>query len=36
MFEILAGVPDDEEAKITGGDTARIYNLDVARLTVDA
>jgi len=29
-------VPDDEGAKITGGDTARIYNLDVARLTVDA
>jgi len=29
-------VPDDEEAKITGGDTARAYNLDVARLMVDA
>jgi len=29
-------VPDDEEAKITGGNTARIYNFDVARLTVAA
>jgi len=29
-------VPDDEQAKITGGDTARVYNLDVARLTVAA
>ena len=35
MFEILAGVSDDEEAKITVGNTARVYNLDVARLTVD-
>jgi hypothetical protein len=29
-------VPDDEQAKITGGNTARIYNFDVARLTVAA
>jgi predicted TIM-barrel fold metal-dependent hydrolase len=29
----LAGVPDDEQAKIVGGNTARIYNFDVARLT---
>ena len=39
---ILAGVPDDEQAKpapdpdpgIAGGNTARVYNFDVARLTV--
>jgi hypothetical protein len=24
---------DDEQAKITGGNTARVYNFDVARLT---
>ena len=42
--KILAGVPDDEQAKpapdpdpgITGGNTARAYNFDVARLTVPA
>jgi hypothetical protein len=28
-----AGVPDDEQAKIAGGSTARVYNFDVARLT---
>jgi hypothetical protein len=41
---ILEGVPDDEEAKpapdhdpgIAGGNTARVYNFDVARLTVPA
>jgi hypothetical protein len=40
--EILARVPDDEQAKlapdgdpgIAGGNTARVYNFDVARLTV--
>ena len=34
LAEILAGVPDDEQAKIAGGNTARVYNFDVARLTV--
>jgi hypothetical protein len=42
--EILAGVPEDEQAKpapdhdpgIAGGNTARVYNFDVARLTVPA
>ena len=42
--KILAGVPDDEQAKpapdhdpgIAGGNTARVYNFDVARLTVPA
>jgi predicted TIM-barrel fold metal-dependent hydrolase len=36
LEEILAGVPDDEQAKIAGGNTARVYNFDVARLTVPA
>ena len=36
LAEILAGVPDDEQAKIAGGNTARVYNFDVARLTVPA
>src|SRR5207237_9424099 len=42
LAEILEGVPDDEQAKpapdpdpgIAGGNTARVYNFDVARLTV--
>jgi hypothetical protein len=42
--EILEGVPDDEQAKlapdhdpgIAAGNTARMYNFDVARLTVPA
>ena len=34
--EILKGVPDDEQAKIAGGNTARVYSFDVARLTVPA
>ena len=34
LAEILAGVPDAEQAKIVGGNTARVYNFDVARLTV--
>jgi hypothetical protein len=34
LAEILAGVPEDEQAKIAGGYTARVYNFDVARLTV--
>ncbi len=32
LAEILAGVPDDEQAKIVGGNTARVYHFDVARL----
>jgi hypothetical protein len=44
LAEILAGVPDDEQAKpapdpdpgIAGGNTARVYNFDVAKLTVPA
>src|SRR5271167_1691341 len=44
LTEILAGVSDDEQAKpapdrdpgIAGGNTARVYNFDVARLTVPA
>ena len=44
LAEILAGGPDDEQAKpapdrdagIAGGNTARVYNFDVARLTVPA
>jgi hypothetical protein len=34
LAEILAGVPDDEQAKIVGLNTARVYNFDVAELTV--
>ena len=34
LTEILAGVPDDEQAKIVGGNTARIYDFDMTRLTV--
>jgi predicted TIM-barrel fold metal-dependent hydrolase len=33
LAEILAGVPDDEQARIVGGTTARVYRFDVARLT---
>ena len=33
LAEILAGVPDDEQAKIVGDNTARVYGFDVARLT---
>ena len=33
LAEILEGVPADEQAKIVGGDTTRVYNFDVARLT---
>jgi hypothetical protein len=36
LAEILAGVPDDEQAKIAGGNTARAHNFDVARLTARA
>ena len=33
LAEILAGVPDDEQAKIVGGNTARVYGFDVAPVT---
>jgi len=32
LAQILAGVPDDEQAKIVGGNTARLYHFDGARL----
>ena len=32
----LAGVPEDEQAKIAGANTARVYDFAVARLTVPA
>jgi hypothetical protein len=42
--KILEGVPEDEQAKpapdpdpgIAGGNTARVYHFDVARLTAPA
>jgi hypothetical protein len=42
LAEILEGVPEDEQAKpapdhdpgIAGGNTARVYHFDMARLTV--
>jgi hypothetical protein len=34
LAEILAGVPDDEQAKIAGRNTARLYIFDMARLAV--
>jgi predicted TIM-barrel fold metal-dependent hydrolase len=36
LAEILAGVPDGEQAKIVGGNTARVYHFDAARLERDA
>jgi len=33
---ILAGVPADEQAKIVGGNTARVYHFNVARVTAHA
>jgi predicted TIM-barrel fold metal-dependent hydrolase len=33
LADILAGVPDDEGAKIAGANTARVYRFDAARLT---
>jgi predicted TIM-barrel fold metal-dependent hydrolase len=36
LTEILAGVPADEQAKIVGGNTARVYGFDVSRLTAAA
>jgi predicted TIM-barrel fold metal-dependent hydrolase len=32
LAEILSGVPEDEQAKIVGGNTARVYGFDTARL----
>jgi hypothetical protein len=36
LAEILAGVPDDQHAKIAGGNTAGVYHFDVAKLTAAA
>ena len=33
LAEILAGVPEDEQAKIVGANTARLYGFDLARLS---
>jgi hypothetical protein len=33
ILEILDGLPDNEQAKIVGLNTARVYNFHVARLT---
>ena len=33
LADILDGVPEDEQAKIVGLNTARVYNFDAARLT---
>ena len=35
LAEILSGVPADEQAKIVGANTARVYRFDVARLAGD-
>ena len=32
LAEILAGVPQHEQAQIVGGTAARVYHFDVARL----
>jgi hypothetical protein len=32
LAEILAGVPEDEAAKIASGTTARVYGFDLTRL----
>jgi predicted TIM-barrel fold metal-dependent hydrolase len=31
LADILAGVPDDEQARIVGGNTARVYGFDLPR-----
>ena len=36
LAEILAGVPDDEQTKIAAGNTARVYNFDLTRVTAPA
>jgi predicted TIM-barrel fold metal-dependent hydrolase len=34
--KILAGIPEEDQAKIVGGNTARVYGFDVATLGVPA
>ncbi|MBV8776400.1 MAG: amidohydrolase [Alphaproteobacteria bacterium] len=36
IAQILAGVPDDEQASIVGGNTARVYGFDATRLAAAA
>jgi len=36
VAEILERVPEDEQVKIAGGNTARVYNFDVARASAPA
>ena len=36
LTEILAGVPEDEQARIVGGNTARVYRFDADRLAREA
>src|SRR5918996_938595 len=36
LAEILAGVPADEQARIVGGNTARVYHFDVPQLAAHA
>ena len=36
LAEILAGVPEDEQAKIAAGNNARVYKFDVAQRTAAA
>jgi predicted TIM-barrel fold metal-dependent hydrolase len=36
LSDILAGVPEDEQAKIVGTNTARVYGFDVATLAAAA
>ena len=36
LAEILADVPEDEQARIVGGNTARVYRFDVERLAREA
>ena len=36
LAQILAGVPEADQAKIVGGNTARVYGFDVAALSVPA
>src|SRR5215467_2306591 len=36
LAEILAGVPEAEQAKIVGGNTARVYGFDVAKIVTRA
>jgi predicted TIM-barrel fold metal-dependent hydrolase len=36
LAEILAGVPEEEQARIVGANTARVYKFDAATLTAPA